>query len=94
MGTAYGIFGAILGHKGGGFRSAGISWNVTTIASTGSKRSLFTPESLAVYLSLSERTIYDWIKRGDLPSYKLGGARRIDPADVDAFLAARKEGKT
>lgn len=37
------------------------------------------------------RTIRNWIRRGELPSYKLGAARRIDPADVDAFLAQRRE---
>lgn len=51
----------------------------------------FTERSLAVYLSVSERTIRNWIRRGELPSYKLGAARRIDPADVDAFLAQRRE---
>lgn len=55
------------------------------------RRAFFTPEDLADYLSVSERTIYDWLRRGDLPSYKLGGARRIDPADVDSFLAARRD---
>ncbi|HET8862051.1 MAG TPA: helix-turn-helix domain-containing protein [Solirubrobacterales bacterium] len=28
---------------------------------------------------------------GELPSYKLGASRRIDPADVDAFLESRRE---
>ncbi|MFN8160887.1 MAG: helix-turn-helix domain-containing protein [Solirubrobacterales bacterium] len=51
----------------------------------------FTEKSLAEYLAVSDRTIRDWIRRGDLPSYKLGGSRRIDPADVEVFLAARRE---
>ncbi len=51
----------------------------------------FTERSLAVYLAVSDRTIRNWIRRGELPSYKLGAARRIDPADVDAFLAQRRE---
>jgi len=51
----------------------------------------FTERSLAVYLAVSDRTIRNWIRRGELPSYKLGAARRIDPADVDTFLARRRE---
>jgi len=31
------------------------------------------------------------MRRGELPSYKLGASRRIDPADVDAFLEVRRE---
>jgi excisionase family DNA binding protein len=51
----------------------------------------FTERTLAAYLAVSDRTIRNWIRRGQLPSYKLGAARRIDPADVDAFLAQRRE---
>jgi excisionase family DNA binding protein len=51
----------------------------------------FTERTLAVYLAVSDRTIRNWIRRGELPSYKLGAARRIDPADVDAFLESRRE---
>lgn len=51
----------------------------------------FTERSLAAYLAVSDRTIRNWIRRGELSSYKLGAARRIDPADVDAFLAERRD---
>jgi len=51
----------------------------------------FTERTLATYLAVSDRTIRNWIRRGELPSYKLGASRRIDPADVDAFLAQRRE---
>jgi excisionase family DNA binding protein len=51
----------------------------------------FTERSLAAYLAVSDRTIRNWIRRGELPSYKLGAARRINPADVDAFLEARRD---
>lgn len=53
--------------------------------------SFFTERSLAAYLSVSDRTIRNWIKRGQLPSYKLGAARRIDPADVEDFLARNRQ---
>ena len=54
----------------------------------------FTERTLAAYLAVSDRTIRNWIRRGELPSYKLGAARRIDPADVDVFLAKRREEAT
>ncbi|MGH2939403.1 MAG: helix-turn-helix domain-containing protein [Solirubrobacterales bacterium] len=52
---------------------------------------LFTERTLAAYLSVSDRTIRNWIRRGDLPSYKLGASRRIDPADVEDFLARHRD---
>ena len=55
-------------------------------------RPFYTTRSLARRLSLSERTVRDLIRRGDIPSYKVAGARRIDPADVDAWLAERRQG--
>jgi excisionase family DNA binding protein len=51
----------------------------------------FTDRSLADYLAVSDRTIRNWIRRGDLPSYKLGASRRIDPADVEDFLARHRD---
>lgn len=51
----------------------------------------FTERTLAAYLAVSDRTIRNWIRRGELPSYKLGASRRIDPADVNAFLAQRRD---
>ena len=51
----------------------------------------FTERTLAAYLAVSDRTIRNWIRRGELSSYKLGASRRIDPADVDAFLETRRE---
>lgn len=51
----------------------------------------FTERSLAAYLAVSDRTIRNWIRRGELPSYKLGAARRIDPADVEDFLTRHRD---
>ena len=51
----------------------------------------FTERTLAAYLAVSDRTIRNWIRRGELASYKLGAARRIDPADVEDFLARRRD---
>jgi excisionase family DNA binding protein len=51
----------------------------------------FTERTLAAYLSVSDRTIRNWIRRGELPSYKLGASRRIDPTDVEDFLARHRD---
>jgi excisionase family DNA binding protein len=55
------------------------------------RRALFTPKTLALYLALSERTVREMLRCGVLPSYRVGGARRIDPSDVDSYLAGRRE---
>ena len=51
----------------------------------------FTERTLADFLAVSDRTVRNWIRRGELPSYKLGAARRIDPADLDDFLARSRD---
>jgi excisionase family DNA binding protein len=51
----------------------------------------FTERSLAAYLAVSDRTVRNWIRRGELPSYKLGASRRIDPADVEIFLSRHRD---
>ena len=56
-----------------------------------SSPSFFTERTLANFLAVSDRTVRNWIRRGELPSYKLGAARRIDPADVDDFLARHRD---
>lgn len=52
-----------------------------------SRQAFFTPDSLASYLQVSDRMIRKWVAEGRLPSYKLDGCRRFDPADVDSFVA-------
>ena len=54
------------------------------------RREFFTERTLAAHLAVSDRTIRNWIRRGELPSYKLGASRRIDPADVERFLARHR----
>lgn len=54
------------------------------------RRPFFTPRALALYLAVSERTLRELLRTGEIPSYKIAGTRRIDPADVDAWLARRR----
>jgi excisionase family DNA binding protein len=51
----------------------------------------FTERILASFLAVSDRTIRNWIRRGELPSYNFGASRRIDPADVEDFLARHRD---
>jgi excisionase family DNA binding protein len=55
------------------------------------RRAFFTPKTLAQYLALSERTVRTMLANGAIPSYRVEGARRIDPADVDFYLAQRRD---
>jgi excisionase family DNA binding protein len=55
------------------------------------RRAFFTPKTLAQYLALSERTVRSMLSAGKIASYRVEGARRIDPADVDSYLAAHRE---
>jgi excisionase family DNA binding protein len=68
-----------------------LSADVEGMKRNGSPAAFFTERTLAAYLAVSDRTIRNWIRRGDLPSYKLGAARRIDPADVEDFLARNRD---
>ena len=52
---------------------------------------VFTERTLASVLAVSDRTIRNWIRRGALPNSKLDTSRRIDPADVEDFLARHRD---
>lgn len=51
----------------------------------------YTVKSLAERWSLTDRTIKNMIKDGELPSYQFRGARRIAPEDVATFEERRRE---
>ena len=56
-------------------------------------RPFFTPKGLAEYLSISERTVRDMLSKQRIPSYKVEGQRRIDPVDVEEYLARNRNGR-
>lgn len=56
-------------------------------------RPFLTPKALADYLSISERTVRDMLSKQRIPSYKVEGQRRIDPADVEQYLARNGNGR-
>lgn len=47
--------------------------------------------ALARKLDISERTLRAMLNRGEIPCYRIGAQRRIDPADVRRWLDARRE---
>jgi excisionase family DNA binding protein len=51
----------------------------------------YTVVQLASRLSLSERTVRDMLNRGEIPCYRIGPQRRIDPDDLRQWLEQRKE---
>jgi len=53
-------------------------------------RPFFTPRTLAQYLSVSERTVREMVRTGQLASYRVAGSRRIAAEDVDAYLAEHR----
>ena len=46
--------------------------------------SMLTVRQVAELLGVHENWVYDQAASGELPSYKLGGARRFDPDEVAA----------
>jgi excisionase family DNA binding protein len=75
----------------GQWRTLGVRMEYVCMKPKITPATFFTERTLATYLAVSDRTIRNWIRRGELPSYKLGASRRIDPADVNAFLSQRRE---
>jgi excisionase family DNA binding protein len=63
---------------------------MTAVTVIAERRAFFTPKTLAQYLAVSERTVRSMLTKGTIVSYLIEGSRRIDPADVDAYLTSRR----
>jgi len=44
-----------------------------------------TSEEVAGILKIAKNTVYELIKRGELPAYRVGRKIRVDPADVEKY---------
>lgn len=54
----------------------------------------YTTEEIAQILKVSKLTVYDLIKKGDLPSYRVGKQMRVDSSDLEAYkLKTKNAGK-
>lgn len=47
---------------------------------------IMTIEEVAEYLRVSERTVYDWAQKGEIPSGKLGTAWRFKRQDIEQWI--------
>ncbi|MDQ6419630.1 helix-turn-helix transcriptional regulator [Paenibacillus sp. LHD-117] len=45
----------------------------------------YTTDEIAKLLKISKLTVYDLIKKGELPSYRVGKQMRVDAADLEAY---------
>ncbi|MDR0494076.1 MAG: PTS sugar transporter subunit IIA [Treponema sp.] len=50
---------------------------------------ILTIEEVAKYLRVSERTIYDWAQKGEIPSGKIGTAWRFKKSEVEQWVNER-----
>jgi excisionase family DNA binding protein len=55
------------------------------------ERPFYTTRSLAQRLAVNERTVRRLLNSGEIPSYYIGTARRIDPDDVDSYLERMRD---
>ncbi|HCQ5857477.1 TPA: helix-turn-helix transcriptional regulator [Clostridioides difficile] len=55
--------------------------------------SSLTPVEIAELLKITKNTVYELIKRGELPSYKVGKKIRVDIKDVEEYINIQKTGK-
>ncbi|KYG36764.1 hypothetical protein AZF08_24935 [Bacillus gaemokensis] len=53
----------------------------------------YTTEEVAKRLKVSKLTVYDLIKKGKLPSYRVGRQMRIDAVDLEQYIKQMKTGK-
>ena len=53
---------------------------------------LLRPEEVARRCNLSRTKVYELIKRGDLPSIRIGRCRRIPVVELEAWIAQRMHG--
>ncbi|MCP3968124.1 MAG: PTS transporter subunit EIIA [Lentisphaerae bacterium] len=54
-----------------------------------SQPEIMTIEEVASYLRVSERTVYDWAQKGEIPCGKLGTAWRFKRKDIEAWVDKR-----
>jgi len=50
-----------------------------------------TPDEVAAILKIAKNTVYEMIKRGELPAFRIGRKLRIDPKDIEIY---RQQGKS
>ncbi|QRG69753.1 helix-turn-helix transcriptional regulator [Brevibacillus choshinensis] len=57
-----------------------------------SQENSYTTEEIAKLLRISKLTVYDLIKKGELPAYRVGRQMRVDASDLEAYKIKAKGG--
>jgi excisionase family DNA binding protein len=52
---------------------------------------LWTVRDVARFLQVNEKTVYDWVSRGDLTCFRIGNRLRFSPTELTRWVSARKE---
>ena len=50
---------------------------------------ILTIDEVAKYLRVSERTVYDWAQKGEIPAGKIGTAWRFKKSDIELWVNSR-----
>ena len=53
---------------------------------------IMTLPELANYLSMAERTIYQWAQQGRVPAFKLGTSWRFRKSEINAWMVTQRTG--
>lgn len=53
---------------------------------------LMTVTDLAEHLQVSEKTIYDWVHKREIPFKKAGRLLRFRPSEIEKWLSLKGEG--
>jgi PTS system nitrogen regulatory IIA component len=56
------------------------------------EEAILTIEEVAKYLRVSERTVYDWAQKGEIPSGKIGTVWRFKKAEIEQWVNDRLSG--
>ncbi|WP_410513714.1 helix-turn-helix transcriptional regulator [Paenibacillus sp. BR2-3] len=57
-----------------------------------SQETSYTTEEIAQLLKISKLKVYDLIKKGELPSYRVGKQMRVDASDLEAYKQHSRSG--
>jgi PTS system nitrogen regulatory IIA component len=55
---------------------------------------ILTIDEVAKYLRVSERTVYDWAQKGDIPSGKIGTVWRFKKSEIEKWVNGRLAART
>jgi PTS system nitrogen regulatory IIA component len=53
------------------------------------EKEILTPEEVAEYLRVSEKTVYNWAQKGEIPAGKIGTAWRFKKSDIEEWVNKR-----